>query len=106
MPSVPAAAKRTWKLIRESFALWSDRYAARLGAAIAFYSIFSITPLIMIAVLIAGAFVGTDFARQEFLDQISGLMGDKAASAIEAMMSASVKSDKGGWAAITSAVTL
>jgi membrane protein len=103
---LPRPLRRPWKLTRASFALWSDRYAARLGAAIAFYSIFSITPLIMIAVLIAGVFVGTDFARQEFLDQISGLMGDKAASAIEAMMSASVKSDKGGWAAITSAVTL
>jgi membrane protein len=103
---LPRPLRRPWKLVRASFALWSERYAARLGAAIAFYSIFSLTPLVMIAVLIAGVFVGTDFARQEFLEQISGLMGDKAANAIDTMMSASVKSDKGGWAAITSALTL
>ena len=98
--------KKTGKLIVASFKLWSDRYAARLGAAIAFYSIFSITPLVMIAVLIAGAFVGTDFARQEFLDQISGLMGPKAAGAVETMMTASVQSNKGGIAGITSVITL
>lgn len=98
--------KRAWKLTRASFALWSDRYAARLGAAIAFYSIFSLTPLIMIAVLIAGLFVGTEFARQEFLDQIAGLMGPKAAGAVDAMLKASAESDKGGLAGITSVFTL
>jgi membrane protein len=98
--------KSLWRLVRDSFALWSDRYAARLGAAIAFYSIFSLTPLIMIAVLIAGFFVGTDFARQEFLDQLSGLMGPKAAGAVDAMMTASVQSDKGILAGITSVATL
>lgn len=98
--------RRTWKLVRSSFALWSDRQAARLGAAVAFYSIFSLTPLLMIAVLIAGVFVGTDFARQEFLDQLAGLVGDKAAAAVEAMMQASAESDKGAFAGITSAVTL
>ena len=103
---LPRPLRRPWKLTRASFQLWSDRYAARLGAAIAFYSIFSLTPLVMIAVLIAGVFVGTDFARQEFLDQIAGLMGTKAAGAVDAMMAASVQSNKGGIAGITSVVTL
>lgn len=106
MPRVPGIVNWAWKLIRASFALWSDRYAARLGAAIAFYSIFSLTPLVMIAVLIAGLFVGTDFARQEFLDQLSGLMGPKAAGAVDAMMTASMQSDKGVLAGITSVGTL
>jgi membrane protein len=60
----------------------------------------------MIAVLIAGVFVGTDFARQEFLDQLSGLMGPKAAGAVDAMMTASVQSNNGGIAGITSVITL
>lgn len=77
-----------------------------MGAAIAFYSIFSLTPLIMIAVLIAGVFVGTDFARQEFLDQMAGLMGPKAAGAVDAMMTGSAQSDKGTLAGIISAATL
>ena len=95
-----------WYLARSSLYLWSERNAPRLGAAVAFYSIFSLTPLVMIAVLIAGVFVGTDFARKEFLDELSALMGEQAANAVEAMMSASLKSGKGTLAGITSAVTL
>ena len=106
LPRLPRPLQRPWHLIRESFKLWSDRYAMRLGAAIAFYSIFSLTPLVMIAVLIAGLFVGTDFARQEFLDQMAGLMGPKAAGAVDAMLTASAQSDKGTFAGITSLVTL
>lgn len=97
---------RGWRLIRATVSLWSDRKASRLGAAIAFYSIFSLTPLVMIAVLIAGAFVGTDFARQEFLDEVSSLMGDKAAAALNAMMEASMQSNHGKAAGVVSAVTL
>lgn len=98
--------QKIWHLARSSLSLWSERNAMRLGAAVAFYSIFSLTPLIMIAVLIAGAFVGTDFARKEFLDELSALMGEQAAGAVESMMSASLKSGKGTLAGITSAVTL
>ena len=98
--------RRAWRLIRSALSLWSDRKASRLGAAIAFYSIFSLTPLLMIAVLIAGAFVGTDFARKEFLDEVAALMGDKAAGAIQTMMTASMQSDHGGLAGVTSALTL
>ncbi len=98
--------RRAWRLIRSAFWLWSDRKASRLGAAIAFYSIFSLTPLVMIAVLIAGAFVGTDFARQEFLDEVAALMGDKAAGAMRTMMSASMQSYHGPLAGVISAATL
>lgn len=97
---------KIWHLARSSLSLWSERNAPRLGAAVAFYSIFSLTPLVMIAVLVAGAFVGTDFARKEFLDELAALMGDQAAGAVEAMMSASLKSGRGTLAGVTSAVTL
>jgi membrane protein len=100
------AMRRAWRLTRATVSLWSDRKASRLGAAIAFYSIFSLTPLVMIAVLIAGVFVGTDFARQEFLDEVAGLMGDKAAAALKTMMEASTQSNHGQLAGVVSAVTL
>lgn len=106
MIKVPDVVMRPLRPILAAFSLWSDRQAMRMGAAIAFYSMFSLTPLIMIAVLIAGLFVGTDFARQEFLDQLAGLMGPKAAGAVDAMMTASVQSDKGVLAGIVSMATL
>jgi len=98
--------RKAWKLARATVSLWSERNAARLGAAVAFYSIFSLTPLVMIAVLFAGAFVGTDFARQEFLGQLAALVGDKAAGAFEALLTAYMNSDKGALAGVTGAVTL
>jgi membrane protein len=98
--------RRAWRLIRATVSLWSDRRASRLGAAIAFYSMFSLTPLVMIAVIIAGAFVGTDFARQEFLDEVSALMGDKAAAALDTMMQASMQSSHGQLAGMVSIATL
>jgi membrane protein len=98
--------RKVWKLARATVSLWSERNAARLGAAVAFYSIFSLTPLVMIAVLFAGAFVGTDFARQEFLDQLAGLMGSKAAGAVDGLLTAYMNSNKGTLAGVTGAATL
>jgi membrane protein len=97
---------KVWKLARATVSLWSERNAARLGAAVAFYSIFSLTPLVMIAVLFAGAFVGTDFARKEFLDQLAGLMGSNAAGAVDGLLTAYMNSNKGTLAGVTGAATL
>ena len=99
-------SRKVWKLARATVSLWSERNAARLGAAVAFYSIFSLTPLVMIAVLFAGAFVGTDFARQEFLDQLAGLMGSNAAGAVDGLLTAYMNSNKGTLAGVTGAATL
>ena len=98
--------REAWRLGKATVSLWNERNAARLGAAVAFYSIFSLTPLVMIAVLFAGAFVGTDFARQEFLDQLASLVGSKAAGAVEAMLDAYRQSDRGTLAGVTGVVTL
>jgi membrane protein len=92
--------------LQGAFALWSDRGSARLGAAVAFYSIFSLAPLLMIAVNLAGFFLGTDFAREQFLQQLAALMGDKTAAVVNTMIDAALESDKGAWAAVTSGITL
>jgi membrane protein len=98
--------RTTWHWLRDTFALWSDRGSGRLGAAVAFYSIFSLAPLLMIAVNLAGFFLGTDFAREQFLQQLAALMGDKTAAVVNTMIDAALESDKGPWAAVTSGITL
>ena len=98
--------RTAWQWLRGAFALWSDRGAARLGAAVAFYSIFSLAPLLMIVVNLAGVFLGADFAREQFLQQLAALMGDKTAAIVNTMIDAALESDKGTWAGVTSAVTL
>lgn len=99
--------KQALKLMRAAYGLWSNRQAPRLGAAIAFYAIFSISPLVLTALLVAGAVLGAQFARIEFLDQLSALLGSRAADAVETILAAAEKSsDKSSWAAVTSAVAL
>ena len=62
--------KNAWQRTKAAVALWIDRSAARLGAAVAFYSIFSLAPLLVIAVTLAGAFLG--FAPAERIYQLRG----------------------------------
>jgi membrane protein len=96
-----------FRLFKSAADLWSDHQAPRLGAAVAFYAIFSITPLVLMTVMVAGMFVDAGFARREFLDQLEGLLGSGAAESVETMIDAAAKaSAKGPWAGITSAVVL
>ncbi|HZM43428.1 MAG TPA: YihY/virulence factor BrkB family protein [Burkholderiales bacterium] len=99
--------KSVLRRFKSAVDLWSDHQAPRLGAAVAFYAIFSITPLVLMVVMVAGMFVDAGFARREFLDQLEELLGSGAASSVETMIDAAAKaSDKGPWAGITSAVAL
>jgi membrane protein len=51
-----------WKLVKESVVAWQDDFAQSMGAAIAFYTAFSMAPLLVIALAIAGFFFGNDAA--------------------------------------------
>lgn len=101
-----SAVGRAWWHVKAAIGLWLERGSARLGAAVAFYSIFSLAPLLVIAVHLAGLVLGSDFARDQFLDQIAALMGDRTAAVVDTMIDAALKSDNGGWAGTISLVTL
>jgi len=96
-----------FRYFKPAYDLWSDRQAPRLGAAIAFYAIFSVTPLVLMAVTVAGLFVDATFARREFLSELAELFGSGAADAVKAMIDAAANaSHKGSWAGVVSAVAL
>jgi uncharacterized BrkB/YihY/UPF0761 family membrane protein len=59
-----------WALLKGTAVSWSDHKDARLGAALAYYSIFSIGPLIVIAIAIAGLAFGTQAVRGEVATQL------------------------------------
>jgi membrane protein len=75
-----------WALLKDTAVGWSDHRDARLGAALAYYSIFSIGPVILIAVATAGLVFGQDAVRGEVANQLRGLLGDAGAQAIDAML--------------------
>jgi membrane protein len=88
----PATA---WSLARETMTSWSDDYASSMGAALAYYTMFSIAPLLLIVISVAGLFFGEQAARGEILDQLEGLMGADGARAVQSLL-ASVNHPQAG----------
>lgn len=73
-------------LVKETFSRWSEDNASRLAAALAYYTIFSLAPLLIIAIAVIGVIFGEGTARQQILDQIRGVMGPQGADAISTML--------------------
>ena len=84
-----------WSLARETLASWSADYASSMGAALAYYTMFSIAPLLLIVISVAGLFFGEEAARGEILDQLEGLMGVDGARAVQSLL-ASVNHPQAG----------
>ena len=101
------AIKRFYTLAKMSVQSWLDDYAPSMGAAIAFYTVFSLAPLVMIVIGIAGFFWGEEAVRGELLRQISGMVGENGATAIEGVIrSGSEESEQGIAAGLVSLVVL
>jgi membrane protein len=79
-------AVRIWELLKETAAAWLEDKAPRMGAALAYYSVFSIAPLLLIAVAIAGTVFGEQAAKRELSQQIAGTVGTSAATAVEELL--------------------
>jgi membrane protein len=75
-----------WELLQEAGNEWLEDKASRLGAALAYYTIFALAPLLLIVIAVAGFVFGEEAARGELFEQIRGLVGDQGAVAIEAMV--------------------
>ena len=71
--------KQIWRLLKETFKEWNDDNASRLAAALSYYTIFSLAPLLIIAIAIAGAVFGDEAASGEIVKQIQGLVGKAGA---------------------------
>jgi membrane protein len=75
-----------FRLSAQSVASWRADFAPSMGAAIAFYTLFSIAPLLLIVISVAGYFFGMSAARGEIVAQLSMLMGNEGAEAIERLL--------------------
>jgi membrane protein len=100
-----AIEKGMWPLVRTAATQWIAHKDARLGAALAYYSIFSLGPLIIIAIAIAGFFFGQELVRGEVLNNLKALLGDTGVKAVEGMLGAD-KREEGIVATIIGVATL
>jgi membrane protein len=78
--------RQAWSLVKQAVSAWSDDYAPSMGAALSYYTLFSIAPLLVIVIAVAGFFFGDEAVRGEVFAQLRGLMGDDGARAIEALL--------------------
>ncbi len=85
---------------------WIDHNASSLGAALAYYTLFSIAPILMIATAIAGYFFGANVAQIRVLAELQSLIGPAGATAVRELLLSAHYSDKRGFAAAAGVVTL
>ena len=93
-------------LFKETFKQWGEDKVSRLAAALAYFTVFSIAPLLIIAISVAAFFFGEEAARGQIVDQIQGLMGPEGAAAVESMIANANQVQGGLLATIIGIVTL
>ena len=87
--------RQWWSLIKATMAAWVDDYAPSMGAALSYYTVFSLAPLLLIVISVAGLVFGADAVRGALFAQIEGLMGAEAARAIQDLLSSVSKPSTG-----------
>jgi membrane protein len=94
------------QLLKATGKSWVDDHAMRLSAALAYYAVFSLAPLLIVAISIAGAIFGEDAARGAIQDQLAGSIGRESAEAVQEMIKGARNSGKNGLMAIVGFVVL
>ena len=92
--------------MKKALSAWVDDYAPSMGAALSYYTLFSIAPLLIIVIAIAGFFFGAEAVRGELFLQLAGLVGAEGAKAIEQMLASASQPKEGLVAAALSIVAL
>ena len=85
---------------------WVDDNASSMGAALAFYTLFSLAPVLVLAIAIAGLAIGHDHAQRLLLSELSGLLGDTGAQGVKSVLDATSTQKDGLIASAVSLVTL
>jgi membrane protein len=75
-----------WPLVRDAVSSWSDDGAPSMGAALSYYTMFSVAPLVLIVVSVAGFVFGEDAARGEVFEQLAHLIGNDGAHAVQGLL--------------------
>ena len=86
-----------YALLRQSVLAWVDDDAASKGAALAYYTLFSLAPLLLIVISVAGLVFGADAARGEIFGQLQGLLGTPGAAAVQQLLESVQQPAKGWW---------
>ena len=93
-------------MLRAAGENWVKDYAQSMGAALAFYTMFSIAPLLLIVIAVAGFVFGEEAARGEIYVQLHGMLGSAGASAVQSLLEQVGRSSESGLATVFGSVLL
>lgn len=102
----PPGPRSIVKLLKDSLSGWSADNCASMGAALAFYSLLSMAPLVILVITVAGLVIGRDEAQELLFTQLSGLLGDTGAQGVRTVLDASAGSSGGMLATLASGAVL
>jgi membrane protein len=102
MPSL----KLLWSLTKQAVTHWLADRVPSMGAALAYYTAFSIGPLLIIAIAVAGIVFGRDAAQAAVVAQLSGLLGDGGGRAIEEILATTASFGESLFAVVVGVATL
>src|ERR1700687_452763 len=98
--------KTIFQLLRRTYSEYSKDKVPRMGAALAYYTIFSLAPLLVIAIAIAGFVFGAEAVQGQIMGQIQGLIGPESARAVQTMIQSAHKPAHGVIATIVGLAVL
>lgn len=98
--------KSFWNLLKTAGSRWIEDKAPRLGAALSFYTVFAIPPLLIIVLFIVSLIIDPETVRTQMFAEVGGLVGEKSAQAIESAMAAQSQVNKGAMASAIAIITL
>src|SRR5512143_186045 len=98
--------KSLWSLLKTAATAWVNDKAPRLGAALAYYTVFAIPPLFVIVIFIASLVFDPSAVRSATFSEVGGLIGEKSAKAIESAMAAQYQDSRGTVASIIAVLAL
>lgn len=99
---VPLLLRLQWQAIQA----WSKDNVPRLGASLAYYTLFALSPILVIAIAVAGSVFGEEAVRGQIVNEIDGLVGRQGAEAIQTILQGVHRDQSGSFAVIIGSITL
>lgn len=88
--------KSLWRFIRDVFTQWIDDDPFLLASSLSYYTLFSLSPLLIIAIAVAGFVFGREAAQNQIVETIGGMIGSESAKAIQGMIEDASNKPKSG----------
>jgi membrane protein len=95
-----------WSMLSQTFSAWNEHEAPRLGAALAFYTILSLAPLVILVIALVALVFGHSTAQDQLLGQVDSMIGHQGSEAVKGMIEHAQEPASGTFASIIGVITL